>query len=121
MRAARRSPGPALSRRPCGVGQGSLALLADRSRMQSHEAKAGILGIAAGDVHRLDAVAGRALHEIVDRAERDDAFRARIEREADIGEVRSRDELRLGITPDAGALLHDPNEGFGAVGVSVDL
>ena len=45
----------------------------------------------------------------------------KFKRETDIGEVRSRDELRLGITPDAGTLLHDPNEGFGGVGVSVDL
>src|SRR5215510_13364818 len=78
--------------------------------MKSDEAEAGIFRKTERDIHRLHSVAGSALHQVVDRAERDDAVAARIEGEADVGEVRSGDELRLGEAVDARALLDDAHE-----------
>ncbi len=77
--------------------------------------------MGAAPVHRLHAIPRRALHEVVDRAERDDAFAARIGRESDIGEVRAREELRLGIAEDAGTLLHDAHERLAGIALPVDL
>src|SRR5438132_10094554 len=89
--------------------------------MQPHETEASVLRVPARDIHRLDPVAGRSLHEVVDRTERDDPFAARIEGEPDVGEVRPREELRLWVPPDARALFHDAYERLGRVGVAVDL
>src|SRR3979409_2750658 len=89
--------------------------------MKPHEAEAGVFGHSAGHVHRLHAIAGGALDEVIDRAERHDALAARIRREADVGEVRPREQLRLGIAKDATAFLHDPDEGLHAVKLPVDL
>src|SRR5438093_92476 len=75
---------------------------------------------AERDVHRLHAVARGALDQIVDGAERDDAVAARIDGEADIGEVRPGEELRLGIAEDPTALLHDAHERLARVALAVD-
>src|SRR5919204_3551279 len=89
--------------------------------MQADEAEAERLLHAESDVHRLHAVPRRALHEVVDRAERDHAVATRVDREADVGEVRAREELRLGVTEDARALLHDAHEGLRGVALAIDL
>src|SRR2546428_4723399 len=89
--------------------------------MRPDEAKPVILAVPAGDVHRLDAVAGRAFDEVIDRADRDYALSSRIERESDVREIRSGEELRLGIAPDAGALFDDADERLGGVRVAVDV
>src|SRR5438105_7978997 len=72
-------------------------------------------------VHRLHTVAGRALHQVVDGTERDDAVAARIEREPDVREVRAGDELGLGVAEDAAALLHDAHERLARVARAVQL
>src|SRR5438094_469345 len=85
------------------------------------ERASGLLVEAERDVHRLKPVAGSALDEVVDRAEGDDAVSSRVQREPDVCEVRAREELRLGIAPDAGALFDDTDERLGGVRVAVDL
>src|SRR5919198_3852370 len=87
--------------------------------METHKAETRVLSESAGDVHRLHAITGCALHEVVDRGEHDYAATARIRDEADVGEVRPGHQLRLGIPVDPGALLHDPHERLRGVGLTV--
>src|SRR6202022_4567094 len=91
------------------------------SWVETYEREPGLLVESESDVHRLNAVARRALDQVIDRAEGNDPVSSRIERKSDVREVRSREKLRLGIVPDAGALLDDPDERLGGIGVAVDL
>src|SRR5712691_1488276 len=96
-----------------GLGPGA-------SRVQSDEAEPGVLGEPERHVHRLHPVARGALHQVVNRAEGDDALAARVEGESHVAEVRAREELRLRIAVDTGAVLHDPHERLGGVGLPID-
>src|SRR6266480_5260156 len=89
--------------------------------MQTHEGEPRLVVQTEGDIHRLDAVARRAFHEVIDRTEGDDTIAPRVEGEPHVGEVRSGKELRLGIAPDARAFLDDANERLGGVRIAVDL
>src|SRR5258708_3606495 len=76
---------------------------------------------ATRPVTSLPAVPRRAFDQVVDRAEGHHAIATRIQREADVGEVRPRKQLRFGITKDAAAFLHDPDEWLRRVSLAIDL
>ena len=73
------------------------------------------------NIHRLHAVAGGALDQVVYGRHHHNSFALRVPFEADIAVVRAGKDLRLGIAINAGALFDDPNERLFTVLLPVNL
>ena len=117
-------PLPVVAARDDGYGGGGRCISPSRlflNRMQTREFEAGALVPAHTDVHRLDGLAGGALHEVVQRGHDDHATRVLIALEPDIAPVRAAEELRFRVTMDAGILLDEAHEGLILVCLAVDL
>src|SRR4051812_20301047 len=89
------------------------------NRVQPWKAQPGTLVEAAHEVHTLHRRAGRALHQVVDRADADPPTGRFVQREADIGVVAAGQDLRLGLAVGTLALAHDPHERLAAIGRAV--
>src|SRR5579884_371512 len=88
--------------------------------METGKPEPGCLLKPKADVHSLHRLAGRTLHEVVQRSQNDDAIARRVRLEADIAVVAAGENLRLGKAIVSLSLLDDADEGLGAVDVPID-